>query len=189
MLAGSTSGGALQKILFPIVPEYIGYANQLIEGEECFVGLKPLIENLNEWEFKYRVDFDNLKISSEVTALCLSRPTNPTGNVVSDKEMAHILEICRANDLFLIVDHAYGNPFPGMIFTKTQEVWDSERTIHLFSLSKFGLPAVRTGIVVGPEEVIERLSKINAILNLASGSVGHHPFQSRLGKPTLLPCG
>jgi valine--pyruvate aminotransferase len=40
------------------------------------------------------------------------------------------------------------------------------------SLSKFGLPAARTGIVIASEEIIQALSSMNAIINLASGSTG-----------------
>jgi valine--pyruvate aminotransferase len=40
------------------------------------------------------------------------------------------------------------------------------------SLSKLGLPAVRTGIVIAAEEVIAMVSKINAVMSLAPGSVG-----------------
>src|SRR5690606_20973762 len=42
----------------------------------------------------------------------------------------------------------------------------------LFSLSKLGLPAVRTGIIVANEEIVEAISRANAILNLATASVG-----------------
>jgi valine--pyruvate aminotransferase len=40
------------------------------------------------------------------------------------------------------------------------------------SLSKVGLPGVRTGIVIADEAVVEALAGINAILNLATGSIG-----------------
>jgi valine--pyruvate aminotransferase len=40
------------------------------------------------------------------------------------------------------------------------------------SLSKLGLPATRTGIVIAGEEVIAIVSEMNAIVNLAPGSIG-----------------
>jgi valine--pyruvate aminotransferase len=40
------------------------------------------------------------------------------------------------------------------------------------SLSKIGLPAARTGIVIARQEIIEAIAAINAIVNLASGGFG-----------------
>jgi valine--pyruvate aminotransferase len=40
------------------------------------------------------------------------------------------------------------------------------------SLSKLGLPSVRTGIVVANEEVIDMVSKVNAVMSLAPGGFG-----------------
>ena len=74
-------------------------------------------------------------------------------------------------DIYLIVDNAYGAPFPNILFQPTKTVWN-ERTVHAFSLSKLGLPATRTGIVVGPKEIIQRLGAMNAVMALASTSMG-----------------
>ena len=40
------------------------------------------------------------------------------------------------------------------------------------SLSKLGLPAARTGIIVAREEIIRAVSSINAVMNLSTGSFG-----------------
>jgi valine--pyruvate aminotransferase len=43
----------------------------------------------------------------------------------------------------------------------------------VLSLSKLGLPGVRTGIVVAREEIIHAFANANGILNLACGNIGH----------------
>ena len=53
-----------------------------------------------------------------------------------------------------------------MIYTEATPFWD-DSTILWLSLSKFGLPGVRTGIVVGPPEVTKLISNANAINGLA----------------------
>ena len=58
-----------------------------------------------------------------------------------------------------------------MIYTAATPFWD-ENTILLLSLSKLGLPGVRTGIVVAAPEVIELIRNNNAINNLAPSRVG-----------------
>lgn len=40
------------------------------------------------------------------------------------------------------------------------------------SLSKLGLPGVRTGIVIARREVIEMVTRVNAVMSLAPGGVG-----------------
>jgi valine--pyruvate aminotransferase len=121
--------------------------------------------------FKYRVDFETLEVGDDIGAICVSRPTNPTGNVLTDDELAHLDRIAQAKGIPLIVDNAYGLPFPSIIFTGGTPVWH-DNIIMCLSLSKFGLPGLRTGIVIAREEVIEALSKLNAIVNLAPGSFG-----------------
>ena len=44
--------------------------------------------------------------------------------------------------------------------------------IVIMSLSKLGLPGTRTGIVIANEEVISMVSQVNAVVNLAPGSMG-----------------
>lgn len=167
MLAGR-DGSSAKRILFPLVPEYIGYASQGI-GADLFTAWKPRIEHHGRHEFKYRIDFG--RIGDDVAAICLSRPTNPTANVITDGEMQRLMAMAEERGIYLIVDNAYGQPFPNVIFKPVQPVWN-ERTIHTFSLSKLGLPATRTGIVVANKEIIRRLSIMNASLVLSTSSIG-----------------
>jgi valine--pyruvate aminotransferase len=58
-----------------------------------------------------------------------------------------------------------------MVYTGASPVWN-EHLVLCLSLSKFGLPAVRTGIVIGGRELIRALSGMNAVVNLAPSSFG-----------------
>ena len=40
------------------------------------------------------------------------RPTNPTGNVLDDDEVDHLRQLACDHNIPLIVDNAYGAPFP-----------------------------------------------------------------------------
>ncbi len=169
LLAGETRG-TTRKIMLPVVPEYIGYVDQLIEPDG-FVSLRPRIEKLGEHEFKYKVDFDQLNIDRTIAALALSRPTNPTGNLVTDQEVARLAALARAHDIPLILDSAYGLPFPGVIADSATPFFD-DMTVLSLSLSKVGLPSSRVGVFVGPPPLMSALSSANAIINLASPSIG-----------------
>lgn len=170
LLAGRMPDGSRRKILLPLVPEYIGYANQGVDGD-LFRAQPPVIEKTGPHEFKYRVDFDRLEITPEIAAICASRPTNPTGNVLTDDEVARLAALARAAGIPLILDNAYGAPFPGIFFSDATPFWD-DNTILTLSLSKIGLPGVRTGVVIGPERVIRALGSMSAIVGLANPSIG-----------------
>jgi valine--pyruvate aminotransferase len=170
MLAGPYPDGTNRRILFPLVPEYIGYADQGAH-DDMFVAAMPKIDELEDRSFKYHVNFDQLPIDDTVSAICVSRPTNPTGNVLTDTEVLHLASLAEERGIPLLVDNAYGMPFPGIIFTDASPVWNRNIVLSM-SLSKLGLPAVRTGIVVGREDIIQALSSVNAIASLANGSLG-----------------
>ena len=170
LLAGRYSDGSEKKILLPLAPEYIGYEDVFIEGQH-FVANKPVIEYLDDGQFKYRVDFDSLTIGDDIAALCVSRPTNPTGNVITDDEIARLDQLAKQHGIPLIIDNAYGLPFPNIIFSENTPSWNSN-TIVCMSLSKLGLPGLRTGIVIADQPLIEAISSLNAITNLAPNSAG-----------------
>jgi len=117
------------------------------------------------------VDFDKLTIGDDIGAICISRPTNPTGNVVTDLEIEKLAALATENGIPLIVDNAYGLPFPGMIYSEVNSVWSEDMVVCL-SLSKLGLPAVRTGIVVASKEIVRALTCMNAIMSLSPNSFG-----------------
>ncbi|WP_198336297.1 valine--pyruvate transaminase [Psychrobacter celer] len=168
-----------KSILLPLTPEYIGYSDVHVEGQH-FMAVLPHIDEVThdgeEGFFKYRVDFEaleNLPALKEgrIGAICCSRPTNPTGNVLTDEEMAHLAEIAKRYDVPLIIDNAYGMPFPNIIYSDVTLNWD-DNTILCFSLSKIGLPGVRTGIIVAAPEVIAAVSAMNAVVNLSPTRFG-----------------
>ncbi len=170
LFAGQQPDGSHKKVLLPIAPEYIGYGDAGID-EDIFVSYHPEIELLDNGLFKYHVDFEKLTVDDSVAAICASRPTNPTGNVLTDEEVRKLDKLARENNIPLIIDNAYGLPFPNIIFEDVEPFWN-ENTILCMSLSKLGLPGVRCGIVIASEEITQALTNMNGIISLAPGSVG-----------------
>lgn len=170
MFAGRRSDGTRGRILLPITPEYIGYSDTAV-ADPIFDSHRPTIETLENRYFKYRVNFDDIQVDDSTGAICVSRPTNPTGNVLTDEEVSKLAGLASQNGVPLIVDDAYGAPFPNIIFSSATPTWD-ENTILCLSLSKLGLPGVRTGIIVANREIIRALSSMAAIMSLAPGSFG-----------------
>lgn len=170
MLAGAMPDGSSRSIHLPLAPEYIGYGDIGLT-RDFFTATRPEIELMDNNLFKYHVDFSKLDVTEQTGALCVSRPTNPTGNVLTDSEIEHLDEIALAADIPLIIDGAYGLPFPGIIFNDAKPHWN-DNTILVLSLSKLGLPGVRTGIIVAREEIVQGYSNANTVVNLACGNLG-----------------
>ena len=123
LLAGKAPDGRLKKILFPLTPEYIGYSDTGIEPD-IFVSSKPEIELLPPDLFKYHVDFDRLALTDDVAAICVSRPTNPTSNVLTGNELERLRALAAGKGIPFIIDNAYGTPFPNILFTDAEPLWD-----------------------------------------------------------------
>ncbi|MFW5683874.1 MAG: valine--pyruvate transaminase [Spirochaetota bacterium] len=170
LFAGPADEGSSRKILFPLMPEYIGYADQSVRPDD-FVSYLPTIEQIDEHTHKYHIDFDALEITPDTAAICVSRPTNPSGNVLTDTEVERLDALAREHDVPLFIDNAYGTPFPDIIFRDARPMWN-ENVVLSMSLSKIGLPSLRTGILVARPEIIRLVSSMNAVLSLANGTVG-----------------
>lgn len=170
LLGGRRADGSPARILFPLMPEYIGYANQALEPG-MFESRRPHISRTGDHKFKYHLDFDNIAPGPDIAAICISRPTNPSGNVIPDDELRRLAAVAAERDIPLIIDNAYGWPFPGIVFGQAAPLWTSH-TIHVMSLSKLGLPGTRTAFIVAPEPVAEAVASMVAVTGLANGNLG-----------------
>ena len=193
LLAGSMPDGSHKKILFPLAPEYVGYADQGLT-DDMFVAIKPDIEILNTEsgsnQFKYIINFKAveqvLASDSSISALCVSRPTNPTGNVITDEEVHHLDLLAKQYNIPLIIDNAYGDPFPGCIYSDANLIWNSN-IILCMSLSKLGLPGLRTGIVVANNDIIKAIGRVNGSMVLSPNSFGPSLVTRLINEDELLP--
>ena len=89
----------------PVTPEYIGYQDVGL-SEGMLTALKPSIEEFSDNTFKYRLDVDNLVVGDDIGALCVSRPTNPTGNVLTNGEIEELDRRALEAGVPLIIDNA-----------------------------------------------------------------------------------
>jgi len=176
------SGGVHKKVLLPVCPEYLGYADVGV-SDDLFITAKPKIEVSEEdRSFKYHLDLEAARKLLQdaggargVGLICVSRPTNPTGNVLTDAEVADLLALSREHGIPLLLDGAYGMPFPRIQFAEDVSMphWsEASGLILCFSLSKLGMPGARTGVVIAPRPLAKAIVNLNGVLSLAPGSVG-----------------
>jgi valine--pyruvate aminotransferase len=149
-----------------------------------FTACLPRIEDLGPHEFKYRVDFERLRITPDIAGLAVSCPTNPTGNVLTPDEFARLRDLTREHGIPFIVDNAYGHPFPDVLYTGFHPQWEPGMVFSI-SMSKLGLPGVRNSMIVADKLLVKALSNMNAIVSLANGNVGQALLYPLLADDTL----
>jgi valine--pyruvate aminotransferase len=168
---GVDATGQLKKVLFPLSPDYTGYGGVSL-SPDSLLAVKPNLEiSPAEHRFKYRPDIDSIEIDENVGCVVFSRPCNPTGNIVTEEEVKSIAAKALLHKVPVLVDSAYGPPFPALNFTEMTPVFD-EGIIHCMSFSKTGLPGERIGVAIGAPEVIQALECFHTNASLHSSRYG-----------------
>ncbi len=173
LLLGGIQKGQLRKILFPIAPEYIGYADQGME-EGMFAACRPVIRETGRRRFKYLIDFEAVEralASGGVAAMALSRPTNPSANVVTDEELDRLSFLAQNYQVPLVIDNAYGFPFPSVVFEDVTLPFHPHWILSV-SFSKLGLPGIRCGVIIAEPHFVEAFATMTAISHLSPGNLG-----------------
>ena len=168
---GYTASGELKQIVLPLSPDYTGYGGVSLTPE-ALLAYKPTLEiDERKHRFKYRPDFDRLQINQQTGCVIFSRPCNPTGNVISDREVKKIASLAAKSHVPVLVDSAYAPPFPALNFTEMTPQF-GENIIHCMSLSKAGLPGERIGIAIGDPEFIQILESFQTNACIHSSRYG-----------------
>lgn len=126
-------------------------------------GAVPLEVPLSEASgFALRWEDLEPSITSRTRAVVVCSPSNPTGAVVSDVEMARIARELAARDMVLFCDETYGRFVYDGEFTSLAALagWrDAGVVVSTFSKS-FGMPGWRVGFLLAPPHVCEAAIRI-----------------------------
>lgn len=168
---GYANNGDLREIVLPLSPDYTGYGGVCLH-KEALVAYKPTLD-IDEaaHRFKYRPDFSQLRINEQTGCIIFSRPCNPTGNVLSDEEVAKIADLATPYNVPVLVDSAYAPPFPALNFAPMTPQF-GENIVHCMSLSKAGLPGERIGIAIAHPNIISILESFQTNLSIHSSRYG-----------------
>lgn len=168
---GYAKNGQLKQIVLPLSPDYTGYGGVTLISE-ALVSYKPQLDiDESTHRFKYRPDFSQLEINETTGCVLFSRPCNPTGNVLTNDEVLKIADLAAPYDAPVLIDSAYGPPFPALNFTEMSPVF-GENIVHCMSLSKAGLPGERIGVAIGDEKIIQVLESFQTNMCIHSSRYG-----------------
>jgi len=110
-------------------------------------------------ELQWAPDIDELSrvLTPKTKMIAVCNPSNPTGAVLSEDTMDAICEAARKVGAWILADEVYrGAEFSGE--TTPSFCGRYERVLCTAGLSKaYGLPGLRTGWLVGPAEMAEKL--------------------------------
>lgn len=168
---GLDNAGNLKRIVLPLSPDYTGYGGVSLDSN-ALLAYKPKLD-IDEagHRFKYRPDFSQLQIDETTGCVIFSRPCNPTGNVLTDEEVEKIAALAAPFNVPVLIDSAYGPPFPSLNFTEMNP-YIGGNVLHCMSLSKAGLPGERIGIAIGDEQIIQTLEAFQTNICIHSGRYG-----------------
>jgi aspartate aminotransferase len=138
-------------------PEWPPAAGNVISAKGKPVGV-PLHES-NGW----RYDLDEIEslITSKTRVLYLNSPSNPTGGVLTRKDLERLAAIAREHDLWVISDEAYEDVvFEGEHVSIASLPGMYERTIPLYTFSKsYAMTGLRLGYVAIKDPVVRDRAK------------------------------
>ena len=146
------------EVLLP-QPSYVSY-------EPCTIlasGVPVIIDLKEENGFKLTAEQILEKITDKTKILILPFPNNPTGSILSYKELEEIAKVCIEKDLFVLSDEIYCElTYAGDHASIIQIPGMKERTILINGFSKsYAMTGWRLGYACGPEKIIEQMTKIH----------------------------
>lgn len=146
------------EVLIP-QPSFVSYLPCVVLADGV-----PKVINLKE-ENEFRLTKQELLdgITEKTKILVLPFPNNPTGAVMSRKDLEDIAEVIIEKDLFVLSDEIYSElTFNGDHVSIASLPGMRERTITINGFSKaYAMTGWRLGYVCAPEEITAQMTKIH----------------------------
>ncbi|UTR14716.1 aminotransferase A [Salipaludibacillus sp. LMS25] len=124
---------------------------------------EPVFIDTTNSDFKLTVTQLKAHMSPQVKAIILPYPSNPTGAVLSEKELVSLAEYLQEKDVFIVADEIYSE----LIYNKTHQSIATmsgmrDKTIVINGLSKsHSMTGWRIGFVFAPATITQHLIKVH----------------------------
>ena len=118
------------------------------------------------------LDLDRLEaaFSARTRAIIVCTPNNPTGRVLSRRELERIAELCRRHDAYAVTDEIYEHIYyEGEHVPIASLAGMRERTITISGASKtFSVTGWRIGTIVAPQAASDAIRKVHDFLTVGA---------------------
>jgi len=173
--------------------------DEVIIPQPCFVSYVPSVvfaggtpvtlDTRLEDDFAVTAEEIEACITPRTKVLFLSYPSNPTGAVVSRKEMLRIAEVARRHDLLVLSDEIYDRLVYGVEHVCVAALPGMrERTVHIGGFSKsYAMTGWRIGFAAGPEEIMSAIAKVHQYVIMCAPTIAQHAAMQALkhGEPDV----
>lgn len=122
---------------------------------------------------KWKHTFNDIEeaLASEVRALIIANPGNPTGEVFSDGVLEQIYLLCKKHEILLILDEAYWGISDKRSYFSNKHIGD-DNVVIIRSLSKmFCMAGARIGFVLSSNKNMGAISQNLKAMNLVCSSI------------------
>jgi aspartate/methionine/tyrosine aminotransferase len=150
-----------------VVPNY--QAAETVPLDICAVSGVPLDAD-NNWA----LDLDDIRTAirpnTKLISVCF--PNNPTGKIISAKDYADLIDICRIHDLYLFSDEVYRLVELDESKRIDQAADAYEKGVSLNVMSKaYGLPGLRIGWIASSDlDLLQRLERYKHYLSICNSA-------------------
>lgn len=146
------------EILVP-EPSYVSYAPAVTLAGGTPVAVKCVADN----DFILTPEMLEKSITKKTKALILAYPNNPTGAVMTRRQLEEIIPVIEKHDLLVISDEIYAElTYAGKHVSIASLGNMAERTVLINGFSKaFAMTGWRVGFVCAPKEIDEAMFKIH----------------------------
>ncbi len=160
--------------------------DEVLVVEPSFVCYKPIIELMHgvpvvietkiEDEFRLTAEVLKSKITNKTKMLILPFPNNPTGAVMSRKDLEEIAEVLRGTSIMVLSDEIYSELTYGGRHVSIAEIDGmQERTLVVNGFSKaYAMTGWRLGYLAGPAPVIKQILKIHQFAIMCSPTISQY---------------
>lgn len=160
--------------------------DEVLIPEPCFVCYKPCtvlaggvpVPIVTRAEDRFKLTAKQLKesITPKTKLLILPYPNNPTGGVMTRKDLEEIAEVLRGTDIMILSDEIYAELTYGLKHTSIANIDGmKEHTVIVNGFSKsYAMTGWRLGFTLGPAEVIKQMLKIHQFAIMSSPTTSQY---------------
>ncbi|MFB6124774.1 MAG: pyridoxal phosphate-dependent aminotransferase [Halanaeroarchaeum sp.] len=123
-------------------------------------------------------------VTDQTTAVVLSSPSNPTGQVFDADAIERVVRTARAHDAWVIADEVYGELVFEGDFESVAAQSDYDRIVVANSASKtYAMTGWRVGWLVGPEAIVGTTAQLHQAFSTCASSLSQHALLAALEGP------
>ena len=162
-------------------------AYESFERQVKFAGGIPVsVEVKGEKEFRLPPEDVEKAITKRTKMIIINTPSNPTGSVMSKKDLEGIAELAKQHNLLILTDEIYEKIiYDGLKhFSIASLPKMKDRTISVFGFSKtYAMTGWRVGYAVSNKEVIAQMNKIQEFYVTCASSISQRAALAALEGP------